>query len=77
MGCPGDVLHALDYEIYQIPTRGGQAQRRTDDRLPDYDPAYSPDGRRLAWLTNIPAGASAGIWDIRVREPNGVCAGWW
>ena len=71
VGCPKAICTPKSHEIYQVPTAGGQVERVTDDRLPDYDPTYSPDGRRLAWLTNIRGGAG-GVWDIRVREPNGT-----
>jgi Tol biopolymer transport system component len=70
VGCPQAICTPASYEVYEVPAAGGQPRRLTDDRLPDYDPTYSPDGRRLAWLTNLSGGVQ-GVWDIRVREPDG------
>ena len=72
-GCPRALCLRSDYEIYSIPTSGGQAERLTDDDLRDHDPMYSPDGSELAWLTHY-GGTGAGIWDVRIRASNGVCA---
>jgi TolB protein len=49
-------------EIYTIPAAGGTPTRLTHDRQSDDAPAYSPDGSRIAFLTQ------GGIW---VMDANG------
>jgi Tol biopolymer transport system component len=36
-------------DIFRLPTRGGAAERLTDDPRPEYMGAISPNGRDLAW----------------------------
>ncbi len=70
VGCPQAFCTPSSYEIYSIPVDGGAAERLTTDRLPDFDPVYSPDGSQLAWLTNI-SGGTSGVWDVRIRDASG------
>lgn len=70
VGCPQAVCTEKDYEIYTIPTRGGKATRITSDGLRDHDPYWSPDGRRLAWLTAY-GGPGVGVWDVQVGGARG------
>ena len=37
------------YQIFTIPTAGGTVQQLTVDRTHKTQPAYSPDGRRVAF----------------------------
>ena len=64
VGCPRAVCTEPDYEIYQVAVGGGAATRLTEDGWRDHDPMWSPDGRRLAWLTQLTLGLP-GVWDIR------------
>ncbi|MGH3116758.1 MAG: TolB family protein, partial [Gaiellales bacterium] len=52
VGC--DIALCLPYqqEIYSISVDGSGVGRLTSDGEPDYDPYYSPDGSRIAWLRN-------------------------
>ncbi len=71
IGCPGAICTPKSYEVYEVPVAGGTAKRLTNDRVPDYDPMYSPDGGQLAWLSNL-SGGVAGVWDVRLRSADGV-----
>jgi Tol biopolymer transport system component len=74
VGCPKSICNPENYEIYSIPTAGGDATRLTDDDLRDQDPYYSPDGTQLAWLTQVKGGGATdpiGVWDVRVSAADG------
>ena len=68
IGCPSATCHPADYEVYRIPVEGGEATRLTNDRRRDHDPALSPDGTTLAWLTHF----GGTTWDIRTAAADGT-----
>jgi Tol biopolymer transport system component len=70
VGCPQSICLSVDQEIYRVSVNGGTATRLTNDHLRDNDPYYSPDGKQLAWLTQITPGLP-GTWDIRIGDQNG------
>jgi Tol biopolymer transport system component len=75
VGCPKSICNPNDYEIYSMPTAGGDATRLTDDNLRDQDPYYSPDGKKIAWLTQVEGGSATdpiGVWDVRVSAADGT-----
>ena len=63
-----------EFEIFTMRYRAGangrDARQLTHDGLRDHDPYFSPDGRRVAWLTQF----SATAWDIRVATATGAKA---
>jgi TolB protein len=54
-GCASPTAcQPINYEIYSMPaTPLAAATRITTDTRADYDPYFSPDGTRLAWLINV------------------------
>ncbi len=65
-------------EVYRVPAAGGALTRLTTDTLEDYDPYYSPDGSRIAWLTQTNPDLYApglGAWNIRVMNADGSNVG--
>ena len=51
-GKPGKIAYAgydgQDYEIYTINPNGGGKKQLTDNSTNDLEPAYSPNGKRIA-----------------------------
>src|SRR3712207_7205258 len=39
-----------DYDIYTIDASGGTPVNVTDNATDDYDPSYSPDGTKIAYV---------------------------
>lgn len=76
-GCEasGCGLVPAGYEIHVTPADGtGSPTRLTADSLRDHDPYFSPDGTRIAWLTETqqPSAAyPAGVWNIRMAAADG------
>lgn len=69
---------ASTQEVYRVPAAGGALTRLSTDALEDYDPYYSPDGSRIAWLTQTHPNLYApglGAWNIRVMDANGSNVG--
>ena len=52
-----------DYEIYTINAGGGGKVNVTNNDTGDYDPAYSPSGKRIAY-TNFATGTDTEIYTI-------------
>lgn len=50
--------------IYLIPAAGGQPKQITDGKFEDEDPAYSPDGKSLAFLSNRGLLEATNLWTI-------------
>lgn len=75
-GCPvPSPCVAANYEIYIMNAQvGATPVRLTTDALADYDPYFSPDGTRIAWLVNVDPTANLhptlgipyGRWAIRI-----------
>ena len=79
-GCPGTPCVPANYEIYSMPSVPlASAARFTTDALASYDPYFSPDGARIAWLVNVDptanvipgTGTSLGRWAIRIADASG------
>jgi Tol biopolymer transport system component len=77
-GCPSTPCTPADYEIYAMPSAGGAETRLTFDHLADYDPYFSPDGTKIAWLTNSnpSAWSGAGAWGISLANADGSNPVW-
>jgi hypothetical protein len=52
-GKPGKIAYSgydgQDYEIYTIKTNGGGKVQVTDNATGDYDPSYSPSGKKIIY----------------------------
>jgi Tol biopolymer transport system component len=79
-GCPGTPCLPANYEIYAMPAVPlAAATRLTTDTVASYDPYFSPDGTRLAWLVNVDPSAnvipgtstSLGRWGVRIADASG------
>lgn len=79
-GCPSAATcEPANYEIYRMnATALATPERLTNDNVADYDPYFSPDGTRIAWLTNVNPNANEipgtgvflGQWSIKLRPSN-------
>lgn len=77
-GCPSAATCApANYEIYVMDaTPLSAATPITNDGLADYDPYFSPDGTKIAWLVNVDPTANVipltitalGRWAIRIAD---------
>lgn len=75
---PSAAGAASTQEVYRVPTAGGTLTRLTTDTFEDYDPYYSPDGSRIAWLTQTHPDLYApglGAWNIRIMDADGSDVG--
>lgn len=69
IGCPNAICFEDDYEVFVMPTSGGEGTRLTNDHLRDHDPYYSPDGGQIAWLRRTDPSGPTGSWNIwRMRS---------
>jgi dipeptidyl aminopeptidase/acylaminoacyl peptidase len=55
--------------IWMIPAGGGEARRMTTGDRRDGDPKFSPDGRRLAFLSNRDGGSQIWVLDLSGGDP--------
>jgi Tol biopolymer transport system component len=59
--------------ILTIPAGGGDAVGVTNDTFLNWNPAWSPDGAHLFYVSN--RGGSPNIWRVAIDEPSGVVSG--
>ena len=77
-GCPSAIsCSPANYEIYVMSASPlSAATRITNDSLADYDPYFSPDGSKIAWLVDVDPTANVipttttalGRWAIRIAD---------
>lgn len=58
------VINGYRHQIWRVPTSGGKEQAITDAKASDHSPAWSPDGKRVAYVSN--ATGPAEIWLLEV-----------
>ncbi len=58
------VAFTIMGELFMAPTTGGKATRLTDRAANDHAPAWSPDGRKLIFSSDV-----GGFQDLYLSEP--------
>jgi Tol biopolymer transport system component len=75
-GKPGKIAYAGkdapngDYEIYTINSGGGGKKQLTDNTLSDYEPAYSPSGKKIAYTGDEAYTGDAATGDYEIYTIN-------
>ncbi len=69
MGTPVVAENRTRSEIWIAPSSGGEARRLTSGQKRDSDPKFSPDGRRLGFLSNRDGSSQIWIVDLAGGEP--------
>jgi len=64
-----DTAWSTNTDIWTVPTAGGAATNQTAENPgADAQPAYSPDGKKLAYLSQARAGFESDLWVLKVRD---------
>jgi Tol biopolymer transport system component len=67
----GKVTHPLSTELYTMGPHGGNLHRLTHDGFADYDPVWSPDGTKIAWVRFPEVSCNCAPADIWVMNADG------
>lgn len=76
VACPAAFCFEADYEIYTLAVATGKLERISNNRLRDHDPYFSPDGTKIAWLTQTSKKGIAGEWNIQLSDVDGKNQRW-
>ena len=60
-------------DVWTIPARGGEPVAVTNDRFTDWNPAWSPDGKYLYFVSD--RGGSMNLWRVPIDEQSGRAQG--
>ena len=63
-----DLATSTNSDLFTIPVTGGEAKRITTNPGADEGPVYSPDGKFLAYRTQIKAGYESDLWRLAVLD---------
>ncbi len=63
-----DLAASTNTDLFTVPVAGGQEQRITNNPGADEGPVYSPDGKYLAFRTQLRAGYESDQWRLAVME---------
>ena len=69
VGTPDVEANTTRSAIWIVPSGGGDARRLTSGQMRDGDPKFSPDGRRLAFLSDREQGSQAWTLDLAGGDP--------
>ncbi len=59
---------STNWDLYTVPITGGEAKKISTSVGADASPAYSPDGKMIAWRMQTRAGYEADRWRLVVME---------
>jgi dipeptidyl aminopeptidase/acylaminoacyl peptidase len=63
-----DLASSTNSDLFTVPAAGGEAKRITTNPGADEGPLYSPDGKLLAYRTQIRAGYESDQWRLAVMD---------
>lgn len=63
-----DLSTSTNSDLFTVPVAGGQAQRITTNPGADEGPVYSPDGKYLAYRTQLRGGYESDEWRLAVMD---------
>ena len=64
-----ELAWSTNTDIWVVPVEGGEPKNLTEaNKGADAQPAYSPDGRHLAYVSQARAGFEADLWVLKVRN---------
>ncbi len=69
VGTPDVQANTTRSAIWMVPADGGDAVRMTSGEKRDSDPRFSPDGRKLAFLSNRAGGSQIWLMDLSGGDP--------
>lgn len=66
-----DLAWSTNTDVWNVPVEGGELKNLTASNLgADAQPSYSPDGARIAYLSQERAGFESDQWVLKVRRRN-------
>ncbi|MGE3820113.1 MAG: alpha/beta fold hydrolase [Isosphaeraceae bacterium] len=64
-----DLAWSTNTDVWVVPVEGGQPRNLTAENLgADAQPAYSPDGKSIAYLSQERAGFESDLWALKIRD---------
>jgi dipeptidyl aminopeptidase/acylaminoacyl peptidase len=69
LATPDEEANVSRSAIWIVPSPGGPARRLTSGQMRDADPRFSPDGRKLAFLSNREGGFQIWTLDLSGGDP--------
>ncbi len=67
-----DQAWSTNTDIWTVPVEGGELKNLTaENKGADAQPAYSPDGKRIAYVSQARAGFESDLWVLKIRDREG------
>jgi WD40 repeat protein len=66
------ILFDLLGDIYTVPLEGGAATRITSGMMWDYHPVFSPDGKKIAYITDRTGSKNIWVMDADGKNPKQI-----